>query len=136
MEQAPRKLNPQQHHAAIVAPLFVLRFLIDPSTRQSCRNANAEWTSLLSDSGIFYRLHDLFWTLRELQVVDLLSEHEKTALSDFNRAFDALPWRQVEGYPHIRELPNDDLSSLVPAGRRLFQLLEATAESCAKLAES
>jgi hypothetical protein len=78
-----------------------------------------------SESAAFHRLHDLLWTLGEPEVVELLTDEEKSALAAFNRVFASLPWRVIESHPQISELPDDDLSLLVPVGERLLGLLEA-----------
>jgi hypothetical protein len=57
----------------------------------------------------------------------LLSDEERAALAEFTRVFESLPWRVIEAHPHISELPGDDLSPLLPAGKRLLSLLEAHA---------
>ena len=106
-----------------LSPWSVLKFLVQPSERHSRRIGSG--MASFSDSAIFHRLRDLVWTLGESQVIALLNAEEITALADFNEAFDSLPWRKVEGYPHISELPDDDLSPLEPTGKRLFYLLDA-----------
>ena len=119
MEQIP---STEWQHAVFVAPWSVLKFLVQPSERHSRRIGSG--MASFSDSAIFHRLRDLVWTLGESQVIALLNAEEITALADFNEAFDSLPWRKVEGYPHISELPDDDLSPLEPTGKRLFYLLD------------
>jgi len=71
----------------------------------------------ISDSGIFHRWMDLFWTFREPEVVALLTPEEKGYLREFD-------WRPIEGYPHISELPDDDLSKLLPSATQLLLSLE------------
>jgi hypothetical protein len=105
--------------ATLHAATFPLRFLIDRKSLMAAR------LNGFSDSASFHRLHDLFWTLRDAPAIALLGEDEKAALEEFNAVFNILPWRVIESHPHISELPNDDLSPLIPAGERLCCLLEA-----------
>ena len=52
-----------------------------------------------------------------------LSAQQRAALAEFDRAYHALPWRGIADHPHISELPDDDLSSLLPAGSLLLRLI-------------
>jgi hypothetical protein len=81
-----------------------------------------------SDSAFFHRMHELLWTLRNAEVVALLCDEERETLAEFNRQFDALPWRVIADHPHISELPDNDLSPLVPSGERLLRMLETRAD--------
>lgn len=81
-----------------------------------------------SDSAVFYRLHDLFWTLREADALALLSDDERLVVNEFDRLFDSLPWRVIPSHPHISELPDDGLTPLIPTGEKLMQMLERAAD--------
>jgi hypothetical protein len=70
-------------------------------------------------------LHALAWTLNEPQVIVLLTADEQAALKEFSEAFRKLKWQPLEADSHICELPDDDLSPLLPAGSRLYRLLES-----------
>ena len=114
-------LSPDQQLAALRAPQAPLGFLIDPVRRTQRPGGFEEF----SDSAVFHRLHDLLWTLGEPPVWALLEDAEKAALAEFDEAFNSLPWRVIESHPHISELADDDLTPLIPAGARLYHLLEA-----------
>jgi hypothetical protein len=76
-----------------------------------------------SDSAIFYRLWDLMGGVRDPLVASHLTEGEKEALAEFMTVFDSLAWEPVSSHPHVSEIPGDDLSPLLPAGRRLHDLV-------------
>ena len=67
---------------------------------------------------------DLFWTLREPESLALLTPEEKAYLTEFNAALEALPWRPIDSHPHISEVPDGDLSALLPSAARLLRSLE------------
>src|SRR5262245_27710075 len=113
-------LTPEQQRLALQAPCLPLRFLVRPERRAGPRQQMKE----LSDSAIFHRWMDLFWTLREPEAVALLTAEERGYLSAFNTAFEALPWRKIDSHPHISEVPGDDLSTLLPSATRLLHSLE------------
>jgi hypothetical protein len=77
-----------------------------------------------SDSAIFHRWMDLFWTFREPEAVALLTPEEKGYLSEFNAVFESLAWRPIESHPHISEVAADELSKLLPSATRLLHSLE------------
>jgi hypothetical protein len=124
MDRQQTTLSTDQQRMALGGTLFPLQFLVNPSWRQTVRDGNRELAKL-GDSAMFHRFHDLFWTLREPEVVALLTEEERAALVEFNAVFSKLPWREIEGRSHINKLPDDDLSPLAPSGERLYRLLEA-----------
>ena len=110
--------------ASLIAPRVPLRFLV--RREQSVKQLNG--MGAFSDSAFFHRMHGLlFVPLHEAEVVTLLSDEERVALTEFHRQFDSLPWRVIADHPHISELPDDDLSPLVPSGERLLRLLETRA---------
>jgi hypothetical protein len=115
-----RRLNPEQKRACLVGPCVVLRFLVRPE----CRTAPRQQMEGISDSGIFHRWMDLLWTFREPEVVALLTDGEKICLKEFNAIFDCLPWQPIRIYPHISEVPGDDLSKLFPSATELLFSLE------------
>jgi hypothetical protein len=108
---------------ALLAPRLPLRFLTKPETRATSRHQMQGF----SDSAIFYRLHDLFWTLREADALALLNDEEQLVVRDFDRLFDSMPWRVILSHPHVSELPDDDLKPLIPAGKKLMRMLEQAA---------
>ena len=67
---------------------------------------------------------DLFFTLREPEAVAMLTPEEKDYLKEFNAVFESLPWRPIETHPHISEVPDEELSKLVPSAKRLLESLE------------
>jgi hypothetical protein len=109
---------------ALLAPCLPLRFLVKPETRETSRHQMRGF----SDSAVFYRLHDLFWTLREADALALLSDDERLVVNEFDRLFDSLPWRVIPSHPHISELPDDGLTPLIPTGEKLMQMLERAAD--------
>ena len=113
-------LTPEQKHAALLGPCFPLRFLVRPENRTVPRQQMEGF----SDSAIFHRWMDLFWTLREPEAVPLLTPEEQGYLCEFNAVFASLPWRPIESHPHISEVAADDLSKLLPSATRLLHSLE------------
>ena len=116
-------LTPEQQKLALETPCLTLRFLVQAERRAKKRTGMES----CSESACFHRLHDIFWPLGDAETVALLTDDERAALTEFNRVFTSLPWRVIEAHPHISELPDDDLSPLIPAGERLLRLLEARA---------
>jgi hypothetical protein len=114
-------LTPDQQKSALLAPCLPLSFLVRPAGRDKSLNGMEGF----SDSACFHRLHDLFWTLRDAEAAALLNAEERAAAAEFNRIFQSLRWRVIEAHPHISELPDDNLSPLVPAGDKLLRMLEA-----------
>ena len=76
-----------------------------------------------SESACFHRLKDLFWCIAEPEMAPVLTAEQSAALIEFERVYDSLPWRVIDGHPHISELPDGDLSPLVPAAERLYELI-------------
>jgi len=113
-------LTTDQKHAALAGPCIALRFLVRPETRTAARAHIIGF----SDSAIFHRWMDLFWTFREPEVVALLTSEEKEYLREFNVAFESLPWRAIESHPHISEVADVELSKLMPSATRLLESLE------------
>jgi hypothetical protein len=109
-----------QKPAALLGPCVPLRFLVRPESRTVPRQQMEGF----SDSAIFHRWMDLFWTLGEPEAVALLTREEKGYLSEFNAVFASLAWRPIESHPHISEVAADDLSKLVPSATRLLHSLE------------
>src|SRR5687768_16883220 len=100
-------LSSEQNHAALLGPCVPLRFLVRPDSRTTQR----QHMKGFSDSAIFHRLMDWLWTLREPEAVALLTLEERGYLTEFNAAFESLPWQPSDTHPHISEVPNDDLSA-------------------------
>src|SRR5262245_25113836 len=113
-------LTSEQKRSALLGPCFPLRFLVRPE----CRAGPREQMKGFSDSAIFHRWMDLFWTLREPEVVARLTLEEKGHLEEFNATFESLPWRPIESHPHISEVADKDLSKLLPPATRLLESLE------------
>jgi hypothetical protein len=78
-----------------------------------------------SESACFHRLRDLLWCVAGPRMAPFLTAEQSAALAEFECAYRSLPWSVIEAHPHISELPNDDLSPLVPAGQRLLQLIDS-----------
>lgn len=116
-------LTPDQQQSALLAPCIALTFLVRPDQRDKHLTGMENF----SESACFHRLHDLFWTFRDADTVALLNAEERAAVIEFNRIFRSLRWRVIEAQPHISELPDDNLSPLVPVGEKLLRLLEARA---------
>jgi hypothetical protein len=86
-----------------------------------------------SDSAIFHRWMDLFWTLKETEAIALLTPNEKKYLADFNAVYDSLPWRPIESHPHISEVDDEGLSKLLPSATRLLRSIETRTRAPALL---
>jgi hypothetical protein len=114
--------NDMKQHL-LLAPRLTLGFLTKLETRAASRHQMQG----LSDSAMFYRLHDLFWTLLEVDALALLSDGERRIVCKFDQLFDSMHWRVIPTYPHISELPDDDLTHLIPAGEKLMRMLERAA---------
>jgi hypothetical protein len=110
----------EQKKQMVLAPCLPLRFLVQAGSREVSRRQMPG----MSDSAVFHRLHSLLWTLREPEAIELLSENEQEILARFTRVFESLPWRVIPAYPHISELPDNDLTPLIPTGAQLFDLLQ------------
>jgi hypothetical protein len=65
--------------------------------------------------------------LREADALALLSDDERLVVHEFDRLFDSMPWRVIASHPHVSELPDDDLTPLIPAGEKLMRMLEQAA---------
>ena len=114
-------LTSEQKRGALLGPCFPLRFLVRIESRSNTR----ENMKGFSDSAIFHRWMDLFWTLREPDAKALLTPEEIGYLTEFAAAFEALPWRPIESHPHISALADNDLSTLfLPSATRLLESLE------------
>lgn len=113
-------LTDDQQELTYLASSFVLEFLVRPERRARKLNGMEDF----SDSACFHRLHDLCWSFRDSQAAILLNDEERAVLAEFTRTFDALPWEVIPAHPHINELPNDDLSPLLPSGEKLLNLLD------------
>jgi len=113
-------LTTEQQHGTLLGPCFPLRFLVRPESRAVTRQNLPGF----SDSAVFHRWMDLFWTLREPEAIALLTPEEKGYLVEFTAALNALPWKPIEDHPHISEVADGDLSTLVPSATRLLESLE------------
>jgi len=113
-------LTSEQKHIALAAPCIPLRFLVRPE----CRTGPRQQMAGFSDSAIFHRWMDLFWTLREPEAIALLTAEEKEYLTEFTGVWESLPWRPLESHPHICEVFDEDLAKLLPSATRLLESLE------------
>ena len=104
---------------AFLTAVSVLEFLFDPEVQNSRRRQMIG----LRDSAIFYRFHGLLWCLDEPQMQPFLTDDEKAAASEFKKTFNSLSWQLVDKDPEFRELPDDDLSAVVPSAKRLLELI-------------
>ena len=100
---------------------FALDFLVRPESRDGPR----EGMKGFSDSAILHRRMDLLFTLREPEAVAMFTPEEKEYLKDFNAVFESLPWRPIESHPHISEVPDNELTKLLPSATRLLESLES-----------
>jgi hypothetical protein len=116
-------LTDDMKRQSLLAPCLPLRFLIQSETRAKSRHQMQGF----SDSAMFYRLHDLFWTLGEADALALLSNDERLVVREFDLLFDSMPWRIIPSHPHVSELPDDDLTPLIPAAERLVRMLKRAA---------
>lgn len=117
-------LTTDQQKTVFHVACFALIFLVHPERREQKPTGMEK----LSDSACFRRLHDLLWTFRDAKTIELLNEDERAALTEFTQTFNSLPWRPVVTHPGISELPNDDLSPLVPPGEKLLKMFETRME--------
>ena len=100
-----------------------LAYLVEPERRAN----RPEGLKAFSESAVFHRLRDLLWCIAEPDMAPFLTAEQSAALAEFERVYRSLPWRVIQEHPHISELPDDDLSPLVPAGTRLLDLIRTPA---------
>ncbi len=112
-------LTLEQQRSCFVGTCVPLRFLVQPDRRAR----KVPGMESFSDSACFHRLRDLTWAIASLEMAACLSAEQSAALAEFESVYHSLPWQIIAAYPHISELPSDDLSSLVPAGERLLHLI-------------
>jgi len=60
-----------------------------------------------------------FFQLRDPAMTERFEDEERSDLQAFLRAFDSLPWRPLPSHPHISELQDDDISSLIQPAKKL-----------------
>jgi hypothetical protein len=96
-----------------------LAYLVKPERRAN----KPDGMETFSQSAVFHRMKDLFWCIAEPEMAPFLTVEQIHALAEFERVYRSLPWRVIDGHPHISELPDDDLSPLVPAAERLYELI-------------
>jgi hypothetical protein len=123
-------LDAKQQEAAFLAPCAVLSFLVRPERRLQSRTSREPHP----DSAYLHWLYEECWTFRDARAVALLNDEERAVLAEFNRAFESQPWRVMEAHPHLSELPNDDLTPLIPAGEKLLRIVEARAAKLRRFA--
>ncbi len=98
-----------------------MHFLVHPESRAVTRQQMEGF----SDSAVFHRWMDLVWTLKEPEVIALLTPVEKEYLAEFNAVSESLCWLPIKSHPHISEVADEDLSKLVPSATRLLESLES-----------
>ena len=113
------QVNAEQQQQCLAGSCIPLAFLVEPERRARKPSGMESF----SESACFHRLRNLFWCVGEPAMASHLSGEQRAALAELDRAYHALPWRTIADHPHISELPDDDLSSLVPAATRLFRLI-------------
>ena len=101
---------------------FCLENLVDPVRR--CQRLNG--MEVFSESACFHRRRDLIWPREEHveRMRKYFTEEQMKAFEDFERVFHSLPWKPIPSHPHISELPDDDLTELIRAGKRLMRLVK------------
>jgi len=112
-------MTPDEKKMALNAPQLPLGFLLELHPRDT----NRKGMPGCKDSAVFFRLWDLFDTLREPSVQVELTPEQREAADVFHSAMNRLPWRALPQFPHVSELPDDDLGPLMEPGRRLFSVL-------------
>ena len=103
-----------------MAPCLPLEFLLVLKPRAAVRK---QWPAGTKDSAIFFRLWDLFDTLREPEVIAVLNPRQRDASATFHRIMNSLPWQELPAHPHIKELSDDNLVPLMEAGQELYDAL-------------
>ena len=112
-------MTPEEKELSLTAPQLPLSFLLELHPRET----NRRQMPGCKDSAIFFRLWDLFDCLREPSVINELTPEQRAAADAFHDAMNRLPWRALPEYPHVSELPDDDLTPLIEPGKRLFSAL-------------
>jgi hypothetical protein len=111
------EMTDQQKCDSLIAPQIALRFLY--SARQRAVSMR-QFSPPVNESGAFYRLWDLFCTLRESEVQDLLDPVTRETNARFQARMDALPWRPLAGeLAHIKQLDGNEHESLAPIAKEL-----------------
>lgn len=87
-----------------------------------------------SESACFHRLRDLSWCISHPEMAPFLTVEQAAALAEFECVYHSLPWRVIETHPHISELPDDDLSPLIPTAQRLLKLIDAATPAASGVA--
>src|SRR5262245_53273800 len=99
------------------------------------RRKRAGRTSMraFSNGAFVHRMHDLFFVLRQTEVLERLTEEERKAAAAFEAAWNSLPWTALVTHPHISEVSDAELASLIPSARRLDRCLALrTSEEAAR----
>ena len=117
-------LTAEEQRTRFAAACIPLCYLVRPERRARKPTGMEHF----SESACFHRLRNLFWPIGDTQFASYLTQQEKDALSEFERVYQSLPWCVIATHLHISELPDDNLSPLVPFGQRLLQLIEPRAE--------
>jgi hypothetical protein len=105
------------------ACLIPLDFLLRQSSRGRVMEIN-EFPPEVNQSGGFYRLWDLFWSLGDDEARAILDKSALEACQKFEAALRSLPWQPVQSHPHIQQVSDGDLVPLLDSGRVLFAQLE------------
>jgi len=118
-------LSLQQRKFYFVLCCWSLAYLVDPERRARKMSGMESFP----ESACFHRLRDLSWPSEHAQMAPFLTPEQSAALSEFEQVYHSLPWCVLADHPHISALPDDDLSPLMPAGKRLFELMHPEAQS-------
>lgn len=113
-------LNPEQIRQSLQASCLPLAYLTEPERRARKPTGMENY----SESTCFHRYRDLLWPISEPAMEPYLTREQSVALAAFEQVYHSLQWRIIEGHPHISELPDDDLSPLVPFGEHLLRLIK------------
>jgi hypothetical protein len=113
------RITDWQFWNSIACARLPVRLLLEPE-RITTRTQMKE----VSASAYVFRMFELFFSqLRNPAVAERFEEEELQALQEFLRVFDSLPWRPLPAHPHISELNDDDISSLIQPAKKLDRYL-------------
>jgi len=109
------RITDWQFWNSIACARLPVRLLLEPE-RITTRTQMKE----VSASAYVFRMFELFFfQLRDPAVAERFEEEERLDLQEFLRVFDSLPWRPLPSHPHISELEDDDISSLIQPAKKL-----------------
>ena len=121
-------MTSSQKQLTVSAPRIALHFLLRPAGRKkSMQRSGFGDESGINESGAFYRMWDLFFTLKDAEARELLDKAGREAYLKFENAMQSMPWRPIESHSHIKQINDGDLSSLVQPGKELDRHLRRLA---------